>query len=82
MEPTNSLYFEHNGAKYTATVMEDITTDPKILLISPKETKELGKEIKFELVSSEWVGPQWIKDQFPDTYNSLLKAIGVAGYLP
>ena len=31
MEQTNSLYFEHKGTKYSATVKEDITTEPKIL---------------------------------------------------
>ena len=81
MEQTNSLYFEHKGAKYSATVKEDITTDPKILLICPDETDEPAKEIKFELIGSEWVGPKSLQSDFPETYESLLKAIKVAGYL-
>ena len=81
MEQTNSLYFQHKGTKYSATVKEDITTDPKILLISPDETDETAKEIKFELKESEWVGPESLQNEFPETYQSLLKAIKVAGYL-
>ena len=75
MEQTNSLYFEHKGTKYSATVKEDITTDPKILLISPDETDEPAKEIKFELKESEWVGPESLQNEFPETYQSLLIAI-------
>lgn len=81
MEQTNSLYFEHKGTKYSATVKEDITTEPKILLICPDETDEPAKEIKFELQGSEWVGPETLKNEFPETYESLMKAIKVAGYL-
>src|SRR5215203_4865457 len=62
MEQTNSLYFEHKGTKYSATVKEDITTEPKILLICPNETEEPGKEIKFELSGTEWVGPEALKN--------------------
>ena len=80
MEPTNSIYFEHNGTKYSATVCEDITTDPKILIITPNETEELGKEIKFESISGAWVGPESIKYDFPATYDSFLAAIKAADY--
>ena len=80
MEQTNSLYFEHKGTKYSATVKEDIATEPKILLISPDELEELGKEIKFELIGGEWVGPESLKNEFPETYNSFLKAIQVSDY--
>ena len=82
MENTNSVYFEHQGTKYSATVKEDITTDPKILLISPSELDELGNDIRFELIGTEWKGPQELKEKFPATYESLLKAISVANYLP
>ena len=81
MEGTNSLYFEHKGTKYAATITEDISTDPKILLISPNETEELGNEIKFQLTSGEWEGPEQLKKEFPETYQSILKAIEVAGYI-
>jgi hypothetical protein len=80
MEQTNSLYFEHKGTKYSATVKEDIATEPKILIISPSELDELGQEIKFELIGGEWVGPQSLQNQFPETYNSFLKAIQVSDY--
>ncbi len=82
MENTNSLYFEHKGTKYSATVKEDITTDPKILIISPDGLDDLGKDIRFELVGTEWKGPQSLITEFPETYQSLLKAIQVASYLP
>jgi hypothetical protein len=82
MEHTNSLYFEHQGTKYSATVKEDIFTDPKILLISPNELDDLGKDIKFQLTGTEWIGPESLKNEFPETYNSLLKAISVSNYLP
>jgi hypothetical protein len=81
MEATNSLYFEHKGIKYSASVKEDITTEPKILFISPDETQEIGKDLKFELISGEWVGPESLRKNFPDTYESVLKAIKVAGYI-
>ncbi len=80
MEPSSSIYFEHKGTKYSATVSEDITTDPKILIITPKEIDELGKEIKFESIAGEWVGPRSIKDEFPETYESFLTAIEAADY--
>ncbi len=81
MEQTNSLFFEHRGKKYIATVKEDITTEPKILLICPNETEEPGKEIKFELSGGEWVGPETLKKEFPETYESLIKAIKEIDYL-
>lgn len=82
MESTNSLYFEHKGTKYSAAVKEDITTDPKILLISPDELDDLGKDIKFELIEGTWVGPESLRTEFPQTYESFLKAIQVSGYVP
>ncbi len=80
MEQTNSIYFEHKGTKYSATVSEDITTDPKILIISPNETEELGKEIKFESINGEWLGPQSLKNELPETYESFLRALKAADY--
>lgn len=81
MEQTNSLFFEHKGKKYSATVKEDITTEPKILVICPNETEEPAKEIKFQLQGSEWVGPESLKKEFPETYDSLITAINEIGYL-
>jgi hypothetical protein len=81
METTNSLYFEHRGKKYAATIKEDISTDPKIILISPNEIDELGHEIKFQLTAGEWSGPERLKNEFPETYESILKAIEISGYI-
>jgi len=81
MEATNSIYFEHKGRKYSAAIREDITTEPKILYVSPSEADEIGKDIKFELVAGEWIGPESLKKNFPETYSSILKAIEVAGYI-
>jgi hypothetical protein len=82
MESTNSVYFEHKGVKYAASVQEDITTDPKTILITPTGLTEIGNEIRFELVTGEWIGPKSLKREFSDTYESILKAIKVAGYVP
>jgi hypothetical protein len=81
MEQTNSIYFEHNGIKYSATVKEDIGTEPKILLIYPNEVDDIDKELKFQSIDGEWVGPQMVKDQFPETYTSLLTALKAADYV-
>ncbi|HVG17168.1 MAG TPA: hypothetical protein VM935_19505 [Chitinophagaceae bacterium] len=81
MEQTNSVYFEHNGGKYSATVKEDIGTEPKVLLITPNDVEELDGELKFESIEGEWVGPQKIRDEFPETYASLLRAIKAADYV-
>jgi len=81
MEQTNSLYFDHKGTKYSATVKEDIGTEPKILLICPNGVEEAGKELRFELIDGEWVGPQSVNEEFPETYASILTAIKAASYI-
>lgn len=80
MELSNSIYFIHNGENISATVKEDITTDPKILLVSPNETEKVGKDLKFEWISGAWVGPDNLKTDFPETYESILSAINKANY--
>ena len=80
MELSNSIYFEHKGSKISATVKEDIATDPKLLFVTPNETDELGQELKFEWRTNEWVGPDELKKNFPETYNSMLSGINNANY--
>jgi hypothetical protein len=81
MEQTNSVYFEHQGKKFSATVNEDIGTEPKILIITPNQAEGLDEQLKFESIDGEWVGPDKIKDEFPETYASLLRAIKAADYV-
>lgn len=81
MELSNSIYFEHNSEQMSATVKEDITTDPKILLITPNETEDLGADLKFELIGGEWVGPEELREKFSETYASILNGINKANYI-